>query len=92
MPKILQMPVKAVQSREDDDHIVRYPRMQCGALFADFMRDKRVYPEVYHCVIQREGEREILFWTQHPSLEDAEGAARAELALMTGSSSKGKIG
>ena len=90
VPKILHMPVRAVQKR-DEDHIVRYPRVQRGSFFADFMRDKRVQPDVYHCVIQRERHPEIISWTQHPSLEDAQGAAQTELALIAGSS-LGEVG
>ena len=60
-------------------HIARYERLQRGAYFADFRRDTRLVPEVYHCVIQRKGSSEILRWTQHPSLEDAVSVAEAEL-------------
>jgi hypothetical protein len=84
VPKILQMPAKAVQSRKN--YIVHYPRVQRQRFFADFMRDTRLVPEVYHCVIQCEGDREILYWSQHSSLEDAQNAAQTELALITGSS------
>ena len=72
------MPAKAAQSREN--HIIHYPRVQRQRFFADFMRDTRLSPEVYHCVIQCEGKREILYWSQHSSLEDAQSAARTELA------------
>jgi hypothetical protein len=78
------MPAQAVQGREN--HILRYPRVQRRPFFADFMRDKRLSPEVYHCVIQREGNSEILYWTQHRSLEDAKSAARTELASIASSS------
>ena len=84
MPKILQMPAKAAQSREN--HIIHYPRVQCQRFFADFMRDTRLCPEVYHCVIQCDGEREILYWSQHSSLEDAQSAAQTELASIVDSS------
>jgi len=60
-------------------HIASYERLQRGAYYADFRRDKRLMPEVYHCIIQRKGSREILRWTQHRSLEDAVSAAEAEL-------------
>jgi hypothetical protein len=60
-------------------HIIRYERVQRGAYFADFRRDKRLNPEVYHCVIQREGSTEILRWTQHRSLQEAIETADAEL-------------
>jgi hypothetical protein len=60
-------------------HIARYERLRQGAYYADFRRDKRLVPEVYHCIIQRKGSKEILRWTQHYSLEDAVRAAEAEL-------------
>lgn len=63
----------------DHSHIVRYERLQRGAFYADFRRDGRLNPEVYHCVIQREGSAEILRWTQHRSLEEAKEAAQSEL-------------
>jgi hypothetical protein len=50
------------------------------------MRDKRVYPEVYHCLIQREGSKEILSWTQHSTLEAAIKSAEVDLTLIFGSS------
>ena len=58
--------------------------MQRGTYFADFMRDKRRYPEVYHCVIQRKGSKEILGWTQHYSLEEAMKDAEGTLTLIAG--------
>jgi len=66
-------------------HIARYQRLQQGAYFADFRRDKRLVPEVYHCVIQRKGSSEILRWTQHYSLEDAVRVAEAELRRLASS-------
>ncbi|HZQ18878.1 MAG TPA: hypothetical protein VFA90_09155 [Terriglobales bacterium] len=67
----------------DHSHIVRYERLQRGAFYADFRRDRRLNPEVYHCVIQREGSAEILRWTQHRSLEEAKEAAQSELSQLT---------
>ena len=46
---------------------------------ADFRRDKRLYPEVYHCIIQREGSTEIISWSQHRDLDRARVAAQIEL-------------
>ncbi len=73
-------------TRDDSDHIVRYPRLQRGSHFADFMRDKRLFPEVYHCVIQREGSSAIISWSQHSTLEAALKNAEAELTLIFGAS------
>lgn len=72
-------------SHNGPEHIIRYPRVQSENYYADFMRDKRVYPEVYHCVIQREGSNEIHSWTQHSSLEEASKQAEAALALLLSS-------
>jgi hypothetical protein len=60
-------------------NVIRYDRLQHGPFFADFRRDKRLNPEVYHCVIQREGTTDILRWSQHRSLNAAIRTARAEL-------------
>lgn len=75
------MPVSDAAS--DHSHIVRYDRLQHGAYYADFRRDRRLDPEVYHCVIQREGSTEILRWTQHRSLEEAKQAAHSELSQLS---------
>jgi hypothetical protein len=60
-------------------HIVTYERILRGEYYADFRRDRRVYPDVFHCIIQREGNPEILGWTQHRTLTAAQRAAEAEL-------------
>lgn len=61
------------------DHVARYERLQAGDFFADFRRDKRLTPEVYHCIIQRQGSTEILMWSQFYSLEDAKEFAGSHL-------------
>ena len=63
-------------------HIVHYERLRQGNFYADFRRDRRLYPEVYHCVIQREGSNEILSWSQYRSLEKAMQAAEFELTRL----------
>lgn len=68
------------------EHIIHYPRAQRGSHYADFMRDKRIHPEVFHCVIQREGSSEILSWTQHATLEEAIKNAGLALTVILGSS------
>ena|SRR5690242_9312533 len=77
---------KAPRAGNSPEHIIRYPRLQRGSHFADFMRDKRIYPEVYHCVIQREGCNEITSWTQHSTIEEAMENAEVALNLILGSS------
>jgi hypothetical protein len=63
----------------DASHVLKYDRLRVDNYYADFRRDKRLYPEVYHCIIQREGSTEILSWSQHRTLEAAQCAAEAEL-------------
>jgi hypothetical protein len=71
-------------------HVVTYERVRKGRYYADFRRDKRLYPEVYHCIIQEEGSTQILSWSQHRSLECAIAAARRELDRLAGEQSLDK--
>jgi hypothetical protein len=75
------MPDPNVES--EVSNVVRYERLQHGPFFADFRRDKRLDPEVYHCVIQREGLTDILRWSQHRTLNAAMRTARAELKRLS---------
>jgi len=63
----------------DGRHVVSYDRLRQGSFYADFRRDKRLYPEVYHCIIQKEGSTEILSWSQFRTLDRAKLAAEREL-------------
>ena len=63
----------------DGAYVVRYDRLRQGSFYADFRRDKRLYPEVYHCIIQKEGSTQILSWSQFRTLERAQLAAEREL-------------
>jgi hypothetical protein len=65
-------------------HVARYDRLQCGGYFADFRRDRRLTPEVYHCVIQRDGSTEILLWSQFHSLDEAREFAEKHLQHLAG--------
>ena len=67
------------KSHANSSHVVQYERLQKGPFYADFRRDKRLYPEVYHCIIQREGATEIISWSQHRDLDRARIAAEIEL-------------
>jgi hypothetical protein len=69
-------------SAQNGPNVIRYERLCRGPYYADFRRDKRLVPEVYHCIIQREGSAEILRWTQHQSLEEATSTANAELTRL----------
>ena len=68
--------------------MLRYDRLQLGDYFADFRRDKRLSPEVYHCIIQREGSTEIISWSQHRSLEAARRAAEGEINRLVSNTTK----
>ena len=65
--------------RGNSSYVIQYERLHNGHFYADFRRDKRLAPEVYHCIIQREGSTEILSWSQHRSLDRARVAAEIEL-------------
>lgn len=72
-----------LNAASEEANVIRYERLQSGPYFADFRRDKRLHPEVYHCVVQREGSTEILRWSQHRTLEGAMRTARAELRRLS---------
>jgi hypothetical protein len=77
-----------MSTSSDRSYVLRYDRLKVGDYYADFRRDKRLVPEVYHCVIQREGSNEILSWSQYRSLDDAREAAEAEINRLSSSKSK----
>ena len=52
-------------------HVIRYSRLRRGEYYADFRRDEQQTPEVYHCVIQRDGSPEVLWLSQFTSLREA---------------------
>jgi len=66
-------------SPRDGANVLRYDRLRHGSFYADFRRDKRLYPEVYHCIIQKEGSTQVLSWSQFRTLERARLAAEREL-------------
>ena len=65
--------------------VMRYERLHRGNFFADFRRDKRLYPEVYHCIVQRTGQAQILAWTQHSTLQAAQASAEEHLERFSNS-------
>ena len=77
-----------MSTASDRSHVLRYDRLKVGDHYADFRRDKRLVPEVYHCIIQREGSNEILSWSQYRSLDAARQAAEAEIDRLSSSPSK----
>lgn len=76
---------RANGSGSDNSHVITYERLWHGQYYADFRRDKRLYPEVYHCIVQREGHSEILAWTQHVTLESAIAFAEDHLRRLADS-------
>jgi len=77
------VPMPDTNTESEVSNVIRYDRLQNGPFFADFRRDKRLDPEVYHCVIQREGTTEILRWSQHRTLNAAIRTACAELKRLS---------
>ena len=80
--------MSVVSTASDGSHVLRYDRLKMGNYYADFRRDERLIPEVYHCIIQREGSSEILSWSQYRSLDAAREAAQAEISRLCSSKSK----
>lgn len=80
--------MSVISTASDGSHVVRYDRLKVGDYYADFRRDKRLVPEVYHCIVQREGSSEILSWSQYRSLDAARKAAEAEINRLSSSKSK----
>jgi hypothetical protein len=80
--------MSAVSIASDGSHVLRYDRLKVGDYYADFRRDNRLVPEVYHCIIQREGSNEILSWSQYRSLDAARQSAEAEINRLSSSKSK----
>ena len=68
-----------VDKSRNGAYVISYERLRQGTFYADFRRDKRLFPEVYHCIIQKEGSTEILGWSQFRTLERAKLAAEREL-------------
>ena len=82
LPRLFAPRYPRIRPHNHRNHIVTYQRLRNGIYFADFKRDTRLYPELYHCVIQQDGSPTILWWRQHPSLQDAISVAEAELARL----------
>jgi hypothetical protein len=72
-----------------DTNVIRYERLRRGNFFADFRRDRCLYPEVYHCIVQRTGDAQILVWTQHTTLDSARATAEEHLQRLSSSDNPG---
>lgn len=84
--------LQLVSSNPDGANVIRYERLRRGDFFADFRRDKRLYPEIYHCIVQRTGESQILAWTQHTTLDAARSAAEEHLERFSSTNNPGTTG
>ena len=80
--------MSVVSTASDASHVLRYDRLKMGHYYADFRRDERLIPEVYHCIIQREGSSEILSWSQYRSLDAARESAQAEISRLCSGKNK----
>ena len=69
-------------------HVVQYKRLRHGNYYADFRRDERLKPEVYHCIVQQDGVPDVLSWSQHRSLHAAVQAAEKQLQHLCADESK----
>ena len=58
-------------------------RIVCGAFLADIIVDSRTDPPIWHCVVQREGSPEVLYWAQEATFEQARSAAEDHLKELT---------
>ncbi len=57
-------------------YVEKYQPMLRDGYRAEFSRDTRIHPPVYHVVICRDGTPEILRWSQFQSLNEAREHAR----------------
>ncbi len=67
-------------------YIEKYAPMIRDGYRADFSRDTRVYPPVYHFIISRDGSREILVFSQTTTLESAREQAEEEITALRANS------
>ena len=57
-----------------------------GRYQADLYVDPKLHPPIYHYIITRAGEAEVLMWGQENSVEEAEDAALSWMQDMSGES------
>jgi hypothetical protein len=55
-------------------HLLKY------GFIVDILPDPKTEPPIYHCIIQKQGSREIMYWSQERSFRDAELNAEAFLS------------
>ncbi len=57
-------------------YVEKYEPMLRNGYRADFSRDTRIHPSVYHVIVCRDGRSEILHWSQFRNLDEAREYAR----------------
>ena len=55
--------------------------------FAEIIEDRRVRPSLFICIVQRTGSPEILWCSQHRTLDEAKQAAQEQLERLAASAS-----
>ena len=70
------MNVGPIDGDKTSQHVEKYEPMLRNGYRADFSRDTRLHPPIYHVIIFRDGTPEILYWSQFQSLEAAREYAR----------------
>jgi len=69
-----------VKTREKPSEGTRVDfRITRGGFVADLVMDRHTDPPIWHCVIQRNGCPEIVYWAQEPTLRHAQIAAEDKL-------------
>lgn len=63
------------QTKARPANVEHYEPLLLRGFRADFSRDVRIDPPVYHVIITREGEHEILGWSQANTLDGARAHA-----------------
>lgn len=67
-------------STETSQFVEKYEPLRRHGYIADFSRDIRMFPPIYHVVITKAGSAEILLWVQCESLEEARSEATKRLS------------
>ena len=67
-PKQTYVPVGSANTR-----VLKY------GFVVDILVDPKSQPAIYHCIIQKAGSKEILYWSQERTFRDAELNAEAFL-------------
>lgn len=56
----------------------------------DILPDPKTSPPIYHCIIQKQGSKKILYWSQERTFQEAELNAEAFLAAHRPEQARGK--